>query len=273
MKKINKPQINQSEIFDAFKDLKYKDILEQKSIDYASNFEELIALYNFENKKIDDDIFYKPYMKKMYSERFSQKGYPEVYKYYLQIRQSVGYCPYCNFPTHHTKQIDHYFPKAIFPSLSLTVDNLVPICTDCNKTKWEYYSLNKNEMLIHPYYDEFANDSFEFIHCNIIEEEHIGFTFSIKKLEKWDDTIFERVKIHFKILELDKLYSSDFETDFSVYIEELKELYIDCDEADVKEILKRKIRSYRKSNIKPWFYAGYNSILNNAWFFEYYIKI
>lgn len=272
MKKINKPQINQTDIFDAFKQLDYRDVLEEKSIDFDSYFDSLLELYNFENDKIEKDSLYKPYMKKMYSERFSAKRYPNLYKYYLQIRQVAEYCPYCNFPTHSIKQVDHYFPKAVFPSLSLTVNNLVPICSDCNRTKLEYYSLNKSEMLIHPYYDAFSNDSFEFLNCDIIEKEHIGFIFSIRKLESMEEDVYKRLNKHFEILELDKLYSSDFEADFSVYIEELKELYFECDEISVKKALERKLRSYKKSNIKPWVFVGYNTILNNSWFFEYYLK-
>ncbi|KTE91808.1 HNH endonuclease [Desulfitobacterium hafniense] len=272
MKKINRPKIEQSEIFNAFNKLEYKDILEEKSINYERYFEYLMELHNFENKKIEEDPLYKPYMKKMYSERFSAKNYPGIYKYYLQIRQAAKYCPYCNFPTHQIKQVDHYFPKAVFPSLSLSVNNLVPICRDCNNTKLEYYSLNKSEMLIHPYYDELANNSFEFLRCNILEEEHIGFIFSIVKLEVMDEIMYRRITKHFEKLELDKLYSSDFEADFSVYIEELKELHFECGESSVKAALERKLRAYRKLNIKPWLFAGYTSILNNGWFFDYYIK-
>ncbi|NCB42199.1 MAG: HNH endonuclease [Clostridia bacterium] len=272
MKKIKRPDISQSEICNAFENLKYKDIIEEKSSDYHTYFDDLELLYNFETKKNEEDSSYGEYMKKMYSQRFSNKNYPILYKYYTKIRSSTTYCPYCNYPTHSIRQIDHYFPKASFPSLALTIENLVPICMDCNRLKLEYYSFEKSKMLIHPYYDEFANDSFEFINCKVIEKDHIGFDFSIKKLDAWDDDIFNRVNLHFENLELDKLYSSDFEADFSVYIEELKELYIDCDEASVKEALNRKVRSCKKSNIKPWYYAGYNSIIDCSWFFNYYIK-
>lgn len=78
--------------------------------------------------------------------------------------------------------------------------------------------------------------------------------------------------IHFANLELEQLYSTDFESDFSVYFEELKELYIDCGEHYVRDALDRKIRSYKKQQIKPWYYAGYSAIAQCQWFFDYYIK-
>lgn len=273
MKKIKIPEISQSDIINAFNNLRYKEIIEEKSLNYSSYFNDLKSLYDFETKKNEEDSLYSGYMKKMYSQRFSNKGYPDLYQYYTIIRTSTSNCPYCNYPTRSIRQIDHYFPKASFPSLALTVENLVPICMDCNRLKLEYYSFTKSEMLIHPYYDEFANDASEFINCRVIEEDHIGFEFFIRKLDSWDDTIFNRVNLHFKSLELDKLYSTDFETDFSVYIDELKDLYIDCGENSVKKALQRKIRSYKTSNIKPWYYVGYKSIINCNWFFDYYIKL
>ncbi|GEM_PF-2948421 len=271
MTKIKKPDVKQSEIYDAFDNLQYRNILEKSSKKYDKYFEDLKSLYDFENEKIKKDSEYKEYIKKMYSERFSNKNYTNLYKFYLKIREITSYCPYCNFPSHSIKQVDHFFPKSTFPSLSLTIENLIPVCTDCNKNKLDYFSLNSNEMLLHPYYDDVLCESFDFIHCDVIEDDHIGFIFSIRKLGTWNDDIFNRVMIHFKKFELDTLYSSDFETDFSVYIEELKELYNDCNIEGVKENLKRKIRAYKKSNIKPWYYAGYTAILNNVWFFEHYI--
>ena len=272
MKKIKRPDISQSEINTTFDHLKYKDIIEEKSLNYPTYFDDLKSLYDFEIEKNAEDHSYREYMKKMYSQRLTNKNYPSSYKYYTQIRTSATYCPYCNYPTHSIRQVDHYFPKASFPSLALTIENLVPICMDCNRLKLEYFSFDKSKMLIHPYYDEFANDAFDFIVCKVIEQDHIGFDFSIKRLDSWNDEIFNRVNLHFKKLELDKLYSSDFEADFSVYIEELKELYNDCDENSVKEALERKVRSCKNSNIKPWYHAGYTSLINSCWFFNYYIK-
>ncbi len=53
----------------------------------------------------------------------------------------VRYCPYCNAETvgtahlpssEHVPDIDHILPKGIYPLLSLSLYNLVPVCNRCN---------------------------------------------------------------------------------------------------------------------------------------------
>jgi len=45
----------------------------------------------------------------------------------------IGVCPYCDGPlTAGRAKLDHFLPKENFPFLSVTPDNLVPACTDCN---------------------------------------------------------------------------------------------------------------------------------------------
>lgn len=60
----------------------------------------------------------------------------------------VRYCPYCNAETVGTahslnggfvSDIDHIFPKGVYPLLSLSLYNLVPVCNRCNsRFKKEY---------------------------------------------------------------------------------------------------------------------------------------
>ncbi len=275
MRKINKPEITQEDIFNNFETLEYRNILEEKSKNYENYFKDLTSLYLFEKNMIAKDDEYLKYMKKMYSERFSNNSYKKLYKQYLTIRTSVKICPFCNFPARRAKQLDHYFPKAVFPSLALTPVNLVPICRECNTDKDDYFSLDQNKMLIHPYFDEFVNDSFQFIKCRIIEEQEIGFDFYIDK-KCLDAITFERINLHFDQLNLNDLYSMDFDSDFSVIVEELIEIYTDNDETiaklEVETFIKKKIKAYRKNGTKPWYFAGYTAILENAWFFESYLS-
>lgn len=230
--------------------------------------------FNDEKEFILNHSEYKDYMKKMYSSRFSNNQYADSYKYYKQIRNSQKYCPYCNFHTREVKQLDHYLPKSKFPSLSIVVNNLVPICKDCNEKKDDYYSFNKSKQLIHPYYDHKIEDVFEFIQCEIIEDKMIiGFKFYVKKLSHWDDIFHEKIKFHFKKLEIDKLYLSDFNTEFDVYLNELKAMYeITKSKEMVRNSLQIKVNTYYKMKVMTWRYAGFKSLLNSDWFFENYFK-
>ncbi len=173
MRKINRPDFNQDNVCDAYKFLVYKDIIIQQSKNYIHHFSNLDKLLKFEMDMIDKDVKYKDEQNKMYNERFSNNSYKSLYEFYLAIRKSTEICPFCNFPTRTISQVDHFFPKAIFPSLSITVDNLVPICRDCNskQNKGDYYSTDLSKMIIHPYFDEFISNASEYIICEIIESD------------------------------------------------------------------------------------------------------
>lgn len=49
--------------------------------------------------------------------------------------------------------LDHYFPKSVYPYLSLSYYNLIPCCASCNMSKSnKSFTLNEN---IHPYVENF----------------------------------------------------------------------------------------------------------------------
>lgn len=83
--------------------------------------------------------------------------------YYESLAQKHGHdllkelniktCPYCNRQFIHTfegiraerPELDHFYPKALFPMFCLTFYNLIPVCHSCNHVKLE------NEIGVNPY--------------------------------------------------------------------------------------------------------------------------
>lgn len=269
MRKIKEPIINQEEICNSFVELKYKERIIEKSIKYKEIISNVESLVNDESKFQSLNEDYNDYMIKMYSKNFSNKNYKNIYKFYQIIRNGEKYCPYCNVPTREVKQVDHYLPKSKFPALAIVAKNLVPICKECNELKGNYFSLENENQLIHPYYDIEMLDAFEYIECVITENINIGFRFSIKKLDRWSNTFYKRVIFHFKKLKIDELYLSDFVTEYSIYIEELNQLYQEEGiKEEIKKAIERKVKSYYNKKIMPWRYAGYKCLLESEWFFK-----
>ena len=102
----------------------------------------------------------------------------EIFGYQNRFRGNVGRgiwlakninikaCPYCNaqytiVTTKHNKeeilklQFDHFFPKSIFPYLSVSLYNLIPSCANCNITK-SSKPLNLSEHY-HPYFFDLSS--------------------------------------------------------------------------------------------------------------------
>lgn len=84
-----------------------------------------------------------------------------------EINKSVKYCPYCNAETLYAFEwkkdattlkmaksaFDHYFPRARYPFLGLSLYNLIPSCTRCNTAFKGAVSDGLTEMA-HPYVDD-----------------------------------------------------------------------------------------------------------------------
>ncbi len=273
MKKINKPIAKQSEICERFRGFKYTQRILEKSLDYDTNYLQVKKFIDDEEFFIEIDKTYRDYMISVYENRFSHKGSPS-YKYYKEIRDRYRVCPYCNFPTRSVKELDHYLPKAHFPAFAVTTNNLVPICKDCNDIKDDYYSVIESNMLIHPYYEQNIEFVFDFLKCKVIENENIGFEFSIQKIPNWNDAFLERVKFHYYKLKIDDLYRTDFEAEFAVKFEELKYLYMETgDVIEIKNTLQRRIDALYNTFSRPWEYAGLKSLLESKWFFDIYIPL
>lgn len=275
MKKIKKPNITQEQICSSFAKLEYTDRILKKSVEYNQDLYNVKKFLDDENSFILQNDSYKDYMKKMYSNRFSSSSpsYEASYKIYKELRNTAKVCPYCGYITREVSQLDHYLPKSIFPSFSITANNLVPICKECNEKKDNYYSTNKENMLLHPYYDNMGDEIFNFIKCHIVENLNIGFDFYIEKLESWDDITFKRVKFHFNKMNLKKLYQADFIADFDSFMVELKGLILLTGQPElIPKMLEIKAESFKTAKIKPWSYAGFMAMLKSNWCLNTYIS-
>lgn len=263
--------ITQTEVCDAFKELKYRQRILEKSEHYKDYLDDLQPLLNDEQSMICADEEYAKYMKKLYTSQFAHKGH-NAYKFYSIIRSAQHTCAYCNLIARSVSELDHYLPKSIFPSLAISPVNLVPICSDCNFKKREYYSVKRDEMLIHPYFDEFVNQSFDFIKCTVIEKIPIGFSFSVEKLQNWSECTYNRAVKHFQMFNLEEIYRAEFDQTFTSYVYELYTIYNKFSIEDVKKAIKLRMTSYKNGN-QPWLYAGFDAILNSEWFFENFPNI
>ena len=86
----------------------------------------------------------------------------------LTDRMGVKVCPYCNRAYIHTlkrkkvrPQYDHFFNKADYPYLAISLYNLIPSCGVCNLAKGAYDTFDastKMRKFIYPYRDEYGYD-------------------------------------------------------------------------------------------------------------------
>ena len=116
-------------------------------------------------------IDYKNIFEKLYKDQLSGKD--ELKKEFFNLFEDINVCPYCNrnfinpiykntnLGGDNKKQspdIEHFFPKSLYPFLSLSISNLLPSCAFCNKIKSDVDTYKNN--CLSPY--EVQEDDFTF---------------------------------------------------------------------------------------------------------------
>lgn len=125
------------------------------------------------DKKLKSSDF-KKYQKKfedLYEKQLS--GNEKLKKQFFNLFENINVCPYCNRnfvnPIYKRNRvgndngkwspdIEHFFPKSIYPFLSLSISNLLPSCAFCNKIKSDVDTFKHN--CLSPY--EIKNSDFRF---------------------------------------------------------------------------------------------------------------
>ncbi|MGU7367956.1 hypothetical protein [Bacillus cereus] len=126
-----------------------------------------VGKFNEEVKKLASDKWkgYDDTLKEIFNyDKFTQakEGWSA---YDLVSLTGVSVCPYCNRSFVTTLQkggkktravLDHYYAKALYPYLALSLYNLIPSCYVCNSSFKGEIDFYKDEA-IYPYEEEFLN--------------------------------------------------------------------------------------------------------------------
>jgi len=255
---------------------KLKQICRENSIQGFSNKkkDELVTLVNSKTnvtgKTIDDlkyislsnkiNLILKDIFEYFYENKWDEiEGYN---RYIFVTKHNLKTCPYCNMGyiliSERDKnnknglrpEIDHFFPKSIYPYLAMSFYNLIPSCKVCNHTK-SSRDTNKDELLS-PY--EIDDDTFKLtyrpqsINFNQVKKRKYNvnksFEIEFKKIDKHSNKYFKLDKLYEQhkdvVLELlvkRTIYSKS-------YIAELKKNFYFTDD----EIYRFLFCNYKASN-------------------------
>ena len=150
---------------------------------------------------ITADDLVEVYEKKLVSSVNGRKIYDTI----LQ-RAELDVCPICGVSDATT--LDHYLPKSIYPILAVTPNNLIPVCTKCNKNKHDAFETEPNLAPIHIYFDKPIVDPWlqAEISFNPTTDKELTISFSAECPPSWDAVLSSRIEKHMKLYGLDVPY-------------------------------------------------------------------
>ncbi|AYJ79575.1 hypothetical protein AN286_05225 [Aliarcobacter cryaerophilus ATCC 43158] len=222
----------------------------------VGNFEEIKELIqNNEyilaqrNPELPDFKKYKDIFEDLYEKQLS--GNEKLKKQFFNLFENLNVCPYCNrnfvspiykensIGTDNKNQspdIEHFFPKSIYPFLSLSISNLLPSCAFCNKIKSDVDTYKHN--CLSPY--EIKNSDFRFDFC--LELNQVK---KVKLISKTDCKNSEILHLESLYNEVHSRYINDiFENDLK-YTRKNKE-FLDTFKILTEDDYKKVFRNYYK---------------------------
>ena len=279
MIKLKKPDDNVKDVFnDCISNFRedFKEKLEKCVNDivlYTNEYEEKMSNKEVHQFNVHQQLtgLSKLEMIKVYEQKMAKCGQPgrKYYDKFMSIPQ-YGICPYCGQGIVST--LDHYLPKTKFISLVVTPSNLIPSCKDCNKAKTDDVFTSYEDTILNPYFDDLGEEIW--LEAKVIKDDKNDFvlTYNVIKPDNWSKELFERVKNHFKVFGLNRLYSSHAAQRLIGVKRKIINLYntsgLDSVLKDIRENV--EACSY---NHNSWEYALYSALLNNAWVREEWLEL
>ncbi len=199
----------------------------------------------------------------VYTYRMAKQGTPgrKIYDK-LKIAAPYGICPLCSHRIVTT--IDHYLPKTEYPRLSVVPINLVPSCSDCNKSKLTNYPTVSEEETLHPYYDDIENDLW--LQATVNHSTPPTIQFIVVPHYDWEELLSDRVKFHFDSLELNSLYSAQATVELVQINYRLLMLHDSLGAEGVRNHLIEGAETRNHANINSWQAATYRAMAADQWF-------
>lgn len=234
--------------------------------EYTLEFETKVATCCVDslNDSIVNSAVSKEEMKKLYTEKLSKTKQPgRIYydKLISSVPQSI--CPYCM--VRPVESLDHYLVKNHYSYLSVSPTNLIPCCLSCNKEKGEALFDQAERAHIHPYFDETSNETWLSARIESYDDDY-SIQYQVVQPDDWDDLTFARMKNHFILFRLSKLYKIYAIDDIESSMKTFQSLKRSSGVAGLKKHLQdtcESVRYYRKNH---WKAALYQALSESNWF-------
>lgn len=203
---------------------------------------------------------HKADMTGLYKDHFAKKesvGRPR----YDALRTSSIWCPSCGHRTVNT--LDHYLPKNKFPSLSVTSENLTPMCKSCNESKSQFVARERIHAPIHPYYDDFEDRPWLQAEVRQTPEPWIFFSVTDAQLSAVE---LSRARGHFERFKLGELYSVQAARFVAQYNPSFGRSFASGGSVELRRDLQERAQDFSAYKVNSWEGAMCRALARDDWF-------
>ncbi len=202
-------------------------------------------------------------LKGVYTGRFAKLRAPGRVIYDQLITAAAnGKCPLCAHRDVST--LDHFLPQAEHPALVVTPANLVPACSDCNKAKLDQVPVSEETVTLHPYFDDVEADAW--LAAVVIETSPASVAFSVAPPPHWSAVRAARVRHHFAVFGLAKLYALQAAEEIVNVRYDLARVLGADGPAGVATHLTHAAASRAAVHMNSWQTATYRALAGSTWF-------
>lgn len=201
-------------------------------------------------------------MERVYKNTFVKSvGTRELYGA-LKSAPENDICPLCSQRT--VSQLDHHLPQSAHPALTVTPLNLVPACSECNKTKLATEAGHAGEQTFHPYFED-ADDA-RWLFATVQKTYPAALIFYPEPPDHWDDVKAERIRWHFGTYKLAELYASHAAVELNDIKYGLQKMAERIPPEAISEHLQSVADSRAAAHVNSWRRATYEALAASEWF-------
>lgn len=173
-------------------------------------------------------------------------------------------CPLCSQRT--VSQLDHYLPQSAHPALTVTPINLVPACSECNKTKLAMQAAHEEDQTFHPYFED-ADDA-RWLYAAVRETNPAALVFHPVPPSPpiWSEVKAQRIVAHFTTYKLAQLYASHSAVELNDIRFGLREMAVRNTPQQISDHLRREAVSRAAAHANSWRRATYEALASSTWF-------
>jgi hypothetical protein len=199
----------------------------------------------------------------VYSSHFMRAGSPSRGLYEaIRSAPAYGICPLCG--QRIVASVDHYLPQSLHPAFNLTPVNLVPACSDCNKSKLAKLALSAEQQTLHPYFDDLGDE--RWLVVDVLETVPPTIVYRIRSARGWTPLLAKRVQHHFEVMGLAELYAAQAASELSDISYGLQQVGDSGGNNRVREHLYGELQSRQARDLNSWKTALYEALWVSNWF-------